>query len=248
MASTLGGLSSIAQAAGTDTRYNLDPDFPVRVEDAFPTGYNTVYAKFISRFAEAQNGTDITTLQPEVAWGFAPNLDLHLSAPFYVGDGNRDGSGNINANVQWMFLEQHEGDWFPSIAVEGDAIFPSGLHANGVDTILQLNATETLTWAPSFDEVHLNLTWNHNFEAGDGDRSDYYNVILGYSRRIFDKTVLIGDVLWEQQVAHDTNDQIAELGLIQKLTDNIQISGGMGVGLGDSAPNYTATVGIIISN
>lgn len=241
-------LPQMARAADPSERYPLDPDFPVRMEDAYPSKEGSLYFKFASRYTENANGTGTTNLQPEIAWGFAKDLDLHVLVPNYIGDGDLTGSGDANANVQWMFHEQHQGDWCPSLAVEGDLILPTGGRNNdGLDTAVQFIATDTLSWAPSFDALHLNLTWTRNAADGIGERDDRYNVIFGYSRRIADNAIFTTDVFWEQQLAVHSAGQMAEAGLIQQLNDHVQLAAGVGVSLGDDAPDYTATLGIIIS-
>ena len=240
-------LSSATFARADAERYSIDPDFPVRMEDAFPVGHGDGYVKVIGRYAHADDGTDTTTIQPEVAYGFAPNFDVHVLSPQIIGDGSRTGSGDVNVNVQWLFLEQKQGDWFPSLALEGDVIAPSGTHSEGLDTILQLNATQTLSWSPAFDALHLNLTWTHNAAAASDQRDDGYNVIVGYSRRVFDDTVLLADVLWEQTLSDHASGETVEIGVIQSVGEHVLLTAGVGVGVDDS-PDFTATVGIIVKN
>lgn len=246
-----GSLPTAAFAADTSERPGLDPDFPVRVEDAYPSKCGDAYLKLSSRYSDLPTGVDQTLIQPELAWGFAPNLDVHISSPIFISnsEASRTGSGDVNANVQWLFHDQHEGEWIPAMAVEGDLIFPTGGQNNtGLDTTVQFIATETLYWAPSFDSIHLNLTWMRNADAAPLQREVAYNAILGYSRRIAPETVLIADVLWEETFVKHAAGETAEIGVIQKLGDHIQLAAGVGIGLGDDdAANYTATVGIIIS-
>ena len=238
-----------ACAADTSERYSIDPDFPVRVEDAFPVGYKDAYVKLITRYSNNLDGTDTTTIQPEVAYGFAPNFDVHVISPYLIGDGSRSGSGDFNVNVQYLALEQKEGDWWPSVAIEGDVIVPSGVHSDGLDTIVQVIATQTLSWAPAFDAIHVDLTWTHNAIASHPEeRDDGYNAILGFSRRIGDDTVLITDVLWERTLSQGSEAETAEIGVIQSVGEYVLLSAGVGVGLGDDAADYTATVGIIIKS
>ena len=236
-----------AGAAGASERYGIDPDFPVRIEDAYPLDYGKTFFKLSSRFAQAENGSDTTLIQPEVAWGFAPNFDVHVLSPNFVGDGDRAGSGDINVNVQWLPFPEVEGKWYPAVAIEGDLIAPTGSNSDGVDTVLQLNMTKTLAWAPSFDAVHVNLTWTHNFEDEPTQRDDGYNAIVGYSRRILDDTVLIADFVWEQTLTKHAAANTFELGFIQQVGEHVQLSAGAGVGVGDDSPDYTVTVGVIIT-
>ena len=162
------GLTAALARADANQRPKLDPDFPVRFEDAYPVGFNDAYLKFVSRFVEETDGTSVVQLTPEVAYGFAPHLDVHLNETYDVGDGPRTGSGDTNLNVQYLFNEEKEGEWLPAVAVEGDAIFPTGVGSDGVDTILQVISTKTITWAPTWDEVHLNLTWDAQFHPQPG--------------------------------------------------------------------------------
>lgn len=241
-------LAGVARAGGDD-RYSINPDYPVRMEDAFPLDKGEAYVGLSSRYIEGSDGHGVTQLQPEVAVGLLDGLDLHVLSPILVGGGEeeRTGSGNINLNLQYLALEQHEGDWWPSIAVEGDLIAPTGIRADGLDTAIQVIATQTLSWSPTYDAVHLNLTWTHNAAPdGDTERDDGYTAILGYSRRVLPDTVLLADVVWERTLEKDEAGQLAEVGVIQSLGEHVDLTAGVGIGLGDDAPDYTVTVGVLI--
>lgn len=245
----LAALSVSATCFGDDvnTRYKLDPDFPSRIEDAYPVKFGDAYIKYTSRYGRQRSGTDRTTATPEVAAGIAPNVDLHISESYYIGDADHTGSGDTNINSQWMFLEEKQGEWWPALAVEGTVLLPTGRESEGLDTGLQFLLTKTLDWGPHFDEVHLNVQWNHNFIHDTGERSDYYVAVAGYTRRLVENIVLDTDVYWQQAEARRTNAQGAEVGLIYVLGDNVLLAGGVGSSLGDDAANFEATVGVIVS-
>lgn len=236
-------LSSLARA--DDDRYSIDADFPVRIEDAFPVETGGGYLKLIGRYAESTDGHGTTEVQPELAVGVAPRLDVHVFAPFLIGGDDRTGSGSVTVNAQYLALEQHEGDWWPSVGVELGAEFPTGVNAHGVDPSVELALTQTLSWAPAFDAIHANLIWTHNAAADDEtERDDGYLAIVGYSRRIAPDTVVIADAFWERTLAKDEAGQGAEVGVIEQLSENVLIAAAVGVGLGDDADRFTATVGV----
>lgn len=243
---TIALLAVAVSARGADDRYSVENDFPLRMEDAFPLDPGEAYVKLVTRYSHGPDGGDETLVQPEVAIGILPHTDLHISQQYLIGPDDRGGSGDTNINVQTLLLEQKQGDWWPSLAVEGDVILPTGVGSDGLDTTLELVATQTLTWSPTYDAIHVNLFWNHNAAPdGETERDDGYAAILGYSRRVAPDTVLLADVLWEQTLDKDDAGQQVEVGVIQSFGEHVQLSAGVGVGLGDDAPDFTATVGVI---
>ncbi|HEX8324982.1 MAG TPA: transporter [Tepidisphaeraceae bacterium] len=233
--------------AGSGERPSLDPEFPVRVEDAYPVSFGDAYLKFSGRYAHDAAGTDTTLLQPEVAYGLTENVDLHLTFPYLISDADRTGSGDLNLNAQWLVLPEQQGQWWPAVALETNVILPTGVRSDGLDLVGQITLTKTLAWAPTWDSVHLNLVYRRNFIPNADERDDAYNVVLGYGRRVLDDTTLVTDVFWEKTLEAHTNQYVAEIGLIQELGDHLQIAAGVGVGLGDDSPDFTATLGLIIT-
>lgn len=240
-------LAAVVHAAGDDDRYSVENDFPLRVEDAFPLEPGEAYLKLVTRYSHGPDGGDETLVQPEIALGILPHTDLHVALPYLIGPDDRTGSGVTNVNVQTLLLEQKQGDWWPSVAVEGDLLLPTGVGSEGLDTTLELVATQTLTWSPAYDAVHVNLFWTHNAGAdAETERDDAYTAILGYSRRVAPDTVVLADVLWERTTSKDDAGQLAEIGVIQQFGEHVQLSAALGVGLGDDAPDFSATVGVIL--
>ena len=234
--------------AGSNERPSVDQDFPLRMEDARPVDYQSGYVKLIGRYAHEADATDLTLIQPEIAYGFAPNFDVHLFTNVLVGDGDRGGSGDLTLNGQWLFHDENPGDPWPALAIEADVIFPTGVGSDGIDVGGQLSLTKTLVRAPTWDSLHLNLTYTHNFIPAADERQEAYNAILGYSRQIMSETTFLTDVVWERTADEHVATYIAEIGLIQEIGEHVRVAGGIGVGLGDDSPDFTATIGIIVEN
>ena len=232
--------------ADANERPSVESDFPLRMEDAHPVDFGSGYAKLVGRYTQQADATDLTLVQPEIAYGFAPNFDVHLLSPVLLGDGDRTGSGDLTLNAQWLFLDEKPADWWPAMAIEADVTFPTGVGSDGLDVAGELAVSKTLVRAPTWDSVHLNVTYSQNFVPAADERREAFDVIVGYSRRVLDDTVFLADVFWERTTDEHESMQVVEVGLVQEIGEHVRIAGGIGVGLGDDSPDFTATIGVLV--
>ena len=247
--SLIAGVVAIATQitrAAANERPSIDADFPLRMEDAHPVDLHSGYAKLIGRYTRQADATDLTLIQPEIAYGFAQDFDVHLLSPLLIGDGDRTGSGDLSLDAQWLFLDETPADWWPAMAIEAEVTFPTGVGSDGLDVGAQLNVSKTLVWAPTWDSLHLNVSYTHNFVPAADERREEFDVLLGYSRRVLDDTTFLADVFWERTTEEHDSMQVAEVGLIQEIGDHVRVAGGIGVGIGDDSPDFTATVGVMV--
>lgn len=227
--------------------YRLSADFPLRVEDAAPTKEGDIKFEFLARHAHTDQGRDRFTLQPELKWGVGRNWDLHVQAPFFLGNASQTGSRDLQINSQWNFVREQPERWWPAAAVEVQLDFPTGERSAGVDTTLQALATKTLTALPAQDQLHVNVSWVHNAGRLVTERADRYIVIVGYSRRLASKTVFVADGVREQLREKHWDANIVELGLIQDVTQKLKLAVGVGVGIGAESPDVVSSLGVQFS-
>jgi hypothetical protein len=122
-------------------------------------------------------------------------------------------------------------------------VLPTGENAEGVDTQLKFIATKTIG-DEHLDRLHLNLTYAHKFDRPDDERSDRYEAILGYSRRLGPDTILVADFVRSEELMEGMESNIVEVGIRQQLDPLTVISIGAGAGIGDDSPDYLITIGI----
>jgi hypothetical protein len=233
-----GALTPTARAGDP---YNLELGLPLTVIDTAP-GQGLQFQVF-ARYDRTSENQDQTLLAPQIQWGFAKDWHLEIESPFLIGDADRTGSGDIQVGLFWNFFHEPQNSPLPSLAVHGLVIAPTGVGSDGLDTELELVATKTLTPAPSQDELHANVRWDHNSVPGADERQDRFTFVLGYSRRLAQQTILVADVVREQQQTRGQESNVVELGVLQGLGENAVFSFGLGAGVGDDSPNFRALVG-----
>jgi hypothetical protein len=221
--------------------YNLELGLPVTVIDTAPgTG---LQFQLFARYDRTSDSRDQTLLSPQLQWGFAQDWHLEVQSPYIVGDADRTGSGDIQVGLFWNFFKEPQNSPLPSLAVHGLLIAPTGVGSDGLDTELELVATKTLTGAPSQDEVHANVRWDHNSVPASDERQDRFTFVAGYSRRLAEQTILVADFVREQQQTRGEESNVVEVGVLQGFGENAVFSVGLGAGIGDDSPNFRAIVG-----
>jgi hypothetical protein len=226
--------------AGAADHHNLEEGLPTRVEDAYPTAFRNREVQSVFSYDRTHEDENRVTLEPRLEFGIAPNTELRLSAPFFVGDADRTGSGNLDVSALYNF--NTEGLMLPAFAVEGEGAIPTGKDSQGFDTTLKFIATKSIS-KTGLDRIHLNLGWTHNADREDDEREHRYLAILGYSRRLTADTVFVTDFIREQERQHGEYSNILELGIRWQLTPRAVFSFGGGAGLGEESPRARASVG-----
>jgi hypothetical protein len=67
---------------------------------------------------------DRFALVPPLELGIAPNTEFQIAAPFYVGNADQTGSGDIELSLLYNF--NTEGIWLPALAAEVEGVVPTG--------------------------------------------------------------------------------------------------------------------------
>jgi hypothetical protein len=227
-------------AASAADHINLEEGLPTRVEDAYPTAFRNREVQGIFSYDRTREDQNRVTLEPRLEFGIAPNTELRLGAPFFVGNADRTGSGDLDISALYNF--NIEGLVLPAFAVEGEAEIPTGKDSRGFDTTLKFIATKSIS-KTGLDRIHVNIGWTHNAGRERDERDHRYLAILGYSRRLTADTVFVTDFIREQERIRGENSNIIEFGIRWQLTPRAVISFGAGAGLGEESPQERATVG-----
>ena len=232
-------LTGATARAGDHT--NLEPGLPLEVEDAYPTAYLNREFQFAGRFERTAKGKNQYTLDPRLEYGFARNWQARINVPFVLGSGNQTGSGDVGLELFYNF--NTESLKLPAFALSARANLPTGRDASGVDTEFKFIATKSLGYAEKLQRVHLNLTYFANANRRNEERANRYAAVVGYSQRVGPDTILLADLVRQQELERGQTSNVFEIGLRRQLTPLKVISLGLGAGLDSDSPDFRATVG-----
>lgn len=219
---------------------NLEEGLPTQLEDAYPIAYRGREIQTHISYEHQDDGKDRLTLQPQAEFGFAPNAQGKITAPFYLGDADKKDSGNIGLEAFYNF--NTEGIYIPAFALSARADLPTGREAAGIDTTLKAIATKSVS-RTGLDRVHLNAAWKRNAGRSSIEREHMYQLIAGYSRRLGADTVIVADYVREQEEEKGKTFDIIELGVRRQLTPLTVLSAGAGAGVSKDSPDLRFTLG-----
>ncbi|HLE01778.1 MAG TPA: meta-pathway of phenol degradation [Bdellovibrionota bacterium] len=232
--------ASDVSIAGDHT--NLEEGVPVRIEDAYPIGYEGREVLVYSSYERTGDGEDRFELTPRLEYGFAHNWQAEFEAPFIFGGTDKTTSGNVDLSLMYNF--NTELLWVPAISLKGTAEVPSGIDSAGVDTRAALILTKTLSRSTFFHRLHLNLEWRHNSSPSSEEREDRYVAGLGYQVRLGPNNQLLADVFREQDLKKNKNHNVAEIGLRHQWDPLTVLALGVGAGFADQSPDFRITLGL----
>jgi hypothetical protein len=246
-AAAVSGLLLATAAARASDIHDLQRGLPLDVEDTTTADKGSVQLQGSARY-EHQDGDDLLFLEPQAQVGLLDNFHVEFTYPIIAGSGDRTGAGDVIVAGLYRFYDEKGVDLrhhpLPSMAVKAEVELPTGVGSDGLDTTLRFIASKTVTQAESQDRVHLNLSWTHNAAAAGDERENFFSLILGYSRKLDDKTVVLADLIREQQEQEGQDSTILEAGVLRQLTDKITVGAGLGFGLGEDSPDFRATFGV----
>ncbi|MFW6201108.1 MAG: hypothetical protein ACOC8B_00900, partial [Gemmatimonadota bacterium] len=226
------GDAARAPAAVQTHHINLEENFPLEVEDAYPGAYGSWELELPFRYDRTRDGRNLYELVPEVAYGIVRNADISVAVPVRFGTADRTGSGDIEVEAFYNF--NTEGLVLPAFALEGAAIVPSGRDTDGVDTRLRLIATRSIS--NRLDRLHANVQYEHNDAPLPGEHDHRWLFILGYSGRLGPDMLIVADIIREQERMEDEAANVVELGLRAMIAPLVVGSAAFGTGFGDESP------------
>jgi hypothetical protein len=229
------------EPAHASDHWNLEEQLPTEVEDAYPSDYLVPELQSLFRYERLRPAGDRFVLSPRLTYGFARDWNVKIAAPFLLGPTDHTGSGDTEVDVFNNFVA--ESPYWPALAWSAGAVFPTGGRSDGIDTMLKFIATKALGTDFTLHRVHLNLTWNHHAGTSPEERRDRYTAILGYSHLLPTDTVLVADLVREQELEKTRTANLVEVGLRHMLTTESVVSVGAGAGLGSDSPRFRLTIG-----
>jgi len=228
-----GGVVEFAKAQ-SDPPDNLRGELPLRLEDALIARTPGVSLLNTLRYNRTHRGLDQWVFRPQVQYAVARGWQLDVTSTLLGGPADRDGSGDIEFGIAHQFLEERGP--LPHLGLSANIVAPSGRNSAGADTQVEFLATKTVNRGPGQDRLHFNGGWLRNAAS---DRKHRYEIITGYSRRLGKKTVILGGYALEQDEGSNV-----EIGLRQRMSEQLIVSIGIGRGFAGESPRGRVTVGI----
>jgi hypothetical protein len=224
----------------------MNGDFPLRMDEASVAEKGQLTAFLPVRYLHLDDDTDQVQVLPEVDYGLFKNIELVARVPILAGNADSAGGGDLQLGVKWQILEQsREADaWMPDLSLDAQVLVPTGEDSAGLDTQLQLLVTMPIGPEETQDALHLNLGWVRNSGRASDERENRGIVILGYSRLLSQRTMLLVDLVRELDGEEDAETNLIEIGIIHVLGEHLQLGVGIGAGIGDESPDLVGTVGL----
>lgn len=236
-------LLSTGALADLSNLANLDSGLPTEIEDAQPIDQGEKALQLITRWDRQRNGANQYIADPQFQWGFAPRWQAALTLHSLGGTADRTTSGDLRLQVMRQLTDEASG--LPALAAFVRLDAPTGQESRGLDTTFRLAATKTLGAERYTHQVHANVMWTHNAAPLAEERSHFARVLLGYSTPFSERTVVVADVIREQERTRGEMASIAELGLRHALADKTTLSLGIGAGRGGAdAPRWRLIAGL----
>jgi hypothetical protein len=226
--------------------YDLKTGYPLQLQDAYavPTGEIRPQStfQFDRRVGRDNAHGDVFSMKPEVQWGVAPFAHLRAEIPIYTGSGPTSTSGDVILGGFYNFLDETNGR--PAMGISADIEIPTGTHSRGIDPILFYYVTKSIGTGNGHDRIHANIGWIHNSGALPDERDDLYVLRAGYSREMFVNTVVGVDFVREKLRQRGITENIIEIGALHRLTQLLNLSVTLGVGVADESPDYRIGAGV----
>ncbi len=161
---------------------------------------------------------------------------------------NLSGSGDMGVGAKLYFWEEQ--GWVPEAALLAGVSLPVGkeqFSSGRADPTFRINLSHTLSDSLSFG-YNLGATWESTLEeTNDRDTLSFFNYTavlgIGLSDRAGLFAELFGDIPFN---AKGGPRHSFDGGLTYLIRDNLQIDGAAGVGLSDSADDWSVGLGITV--
>jgi hypothetical protein len=240
----LGWVAATALAATAclaSDHHNLEEGLPISIEDAYVIGQWGREIQLATSYERTDEGDDRMVIDPRIEAGIARNWQAKIHAPFYAGSAGHQDSGNIGLEAFYTFNTETLA--LPAFALSGGAELPTGEDSAGVDTTAKFLVTRTIT-EHGMNRMHFNVSVHRDAGAPDDQRDYRYKAIVGFSRPWGPDTLLVADVLREEQREDDKESNVIEVGLRCQVTPRLVLTGGAGAGVGDESPDVVASLGL----
>lgn len=242
---TLGGglLAWMAGTAAAAEPERLSSFQPLTIQDAYPTRFGQVQLEAAFRWDRTRESNDLFEPRPQIKFGVFPGLQLSVGVPYRLGDAGSTDQGDVEVGALYQ-LSDARGAVLPALAIEGGVLFPLGPR-EGTETNLALLATRPLTErGTAGPALHLNVAWRHMADGSPTEREDRYVAAVGYSHPVSQSTTLLVDFVREEERRRGREANLIEVGVRQRVAENLVLSAGIGFGIGDESPSTRIIVGV----
>ncbi|UCG79316.1 MAG: transporter [Nitrospirota bacterium] len=193
-------------------------------------------------------------IEAEFAYGIIENLEGFIEVPYAtvkeestLGDESESGLADIELGVRWKFLENEQ----ISLAIKPFFILPTGDEEKGLGTgELSYGATLIATKEIGELELHANLGLTH-YEykddlVADESRSDIFHISLAVASEISEQLTVVGNIGMDTNQDKNSDEHPVFLlgGVSYKLTENVNLSGGLKIGITEPAEDYALLIGL----
>ncbi len=243
----IAGLILLAPPLWAADHRNLEEGIPTEIEDASSIAFRSLEQQSVFKFEHGGERGEIFRLEPELQWGVIKNGQVGLRVPFFVGVGDREGSGDIL--LEGLYNFNVETRTVPATALRVGFELPSGKDSEGVNSVVK----GILTKGMQQSRFHLNAGFTNLGAARGGERDFRYKIGLGtdhpldfglFPLAIGLDNLVIADVFVEQSALKGEHPLwTAELGVRHQFNPWTVFTMGAGAGLSHEAPDYLLTVG-----
>jgi hypothetical protein len=170
------------------------------------------------------------------------NMELQLSLPLELGDGDVEGNGDLEFGILYRFIR--EDGWVPTVALLSTMRIPSGYRSGGVDGTFTGIVSHTL--GPGV--LYLNgtvATLNNNIEAYE--RHFQWSIVPGYKLPVADGFALIFDYVNQSSPWKGVGNQnLLEMAAEINLADGLTLGPGVQIGLDGRDGTQNLGAGVVL--
>jgi hypothetical protein len=203
----------------------LSEDFPLRLDDAFPTTAGEGAARAAIRGVLPHRGADRADGFATVELGVAPHTQMTVSTQ-WSSEPRESGAGDLEIAARYQFVEER--DALPNFAGQLAAIAPTGVDSRAWTLEAKALATRALS-------NNLFLTANATASIVDRVVDDVrrvrYRLALGPSWIVPERATLLlaGDMYAEQGLRRREATTVGlEVGFLQRITSDVTWFGAVG--------------------
>ncbi len=232
------------------------------LQDGQPGRPGQIELNFFSAWQTQSRRSDLASIAPEIKWtpSFLPNTEFGLGLPIGLFNGRIDGNADIYLSWLQRWVQESEGEWWPTFSTLNELRIPNGYGSEGLDwTLTGILAKELgpgtaymnafLRSANGQNDWERGLSWADALyssrDYSDDRRHFQWGFRWGYKWRITDCFALIGDyVLQSNPLRGWHNQHIGEVSAEWRLSNQLTIGPGIMYTLDGSAqtPNFGAGV------
>ncbi len=221
---------------------DVETDFPLTIEDASPTDAGELDLRMMSRYEHTDSHDERVHLAPEFEYGVGYNTEVNVTLPFNLGSADDNHGGDLGVELLHGFIDEKNA--IPEISASVKLDMPTGENSAGLDATLRVLATKHILQHYGQHAVHFNAGWSYNAAERDDERNNSYQIALGSSHGITDKTFLVMDVVREQDKENSQTENLLEVGLRHEVAQDTIASLATGIGIGQESPDFRLTFGI----